>query len=70
MSPPKSQVPSSVNLLAEQIEKDGGSALAIYQEPMGKAWQIFALLPLDRVHPTPYQRDLSQPHVKRLTEVI
>jgi len=70
MSPPKGQVPSSVNLLAEQIEKDGGSALAIYQEPMGKAWQIFALLPLDRVHPTPYQRDLSQPHVKRLTEVI
>lgn len=70
MSPPKGQVPSSVNLLAEQIEKDGGSALAIYQEPMGKAWQIFALLPLDRVHPTPYQRDLSQPHVKRLTAVI
>ncbi len=70
MSPPKGQVPSSVNLLAEQIEKDGGSALAIYQEPMGKAWQIFALLPLDRVHPTPYQRDLSQPHVKCLTEVI
>ncbi len=70
MSPPKGQVPSAVNLLAEQIERDGGSALAIYQEPMGKAWQIFALLPLDRVHPTPYQRDLSQPHVKRLTEVI
>ena len=70
MSPPKGHVPSSINLLAEQIEKDGGSALAIYQEPMGKAWQIFALLPLDRVHPTPYQRDLSQPHVKRLTEVI
>ncbi len=67
MSP---QVPSSVNLLAEQIKKDGGSALAVYQEPIGKAWQIFALLPLDRVHPTPYQRDLSQPHVKRLTEVI
>jgi ParB family chromosome partitioning protein len=37
---------------------------------VGKAWQIFALLPLDRVHPTPYQRDLSQPHVKRLGEVI
>ena len=70
MSPPKAQVPSLINRLAEQIEKDGGSALAIYQEPMGKAWQIFALLPLDRVHPTPYQRDLSQPHVKRLTEVI
>ncbi|HEX9724994.1 MAG TPA: ParB N-terminal domain-containing protein [Vicinamibacteria bacterium] len=56
--------------MAEQVERDGGSALAVYQEPVGKAWQIFALLPLDRVHPTPYQRDLSQPHVKRLGEVI
>ncbi len=56
--------------MAEQVERDGGSALALYQEPVGKAWQIFALLPLDRVHPTPYQRDLSQPHVKRLSEVI
>ena len=70
MSPPKTQPPSSVTRLAEQIENDGGSALAVYQEPMGKSWQIFALLPLDRVQPTPYQRDLSQPHVKRLGDVI
>lgn len=70
MSPPKVQPPSSVSQLSEQVERDGGSALAVYQEPVGKAWQIFALLPLDRVHPTPYQRDLSPPHVKRLEEVI
>jgi ParB family chromosome partitioning protein len=70
MSPSGTNVPSLVTRMAEQVERDGGSALAIYQEPVGKAWQIFALLPLDRVHPTPYQRDLSQPHVKRLGEVI
>jgi ParB family chromosome partitioning protein len=70
MSPTKAQAPSIVTRLAEQVERDGGSALAVYQEPVGKAWQIFALLPLDRVHPTPYQRDLSKPHVKRLSEVI
>lgn len=70
MSPTKAQAPSIVTRLAEQVEEDGGSALAVYQEPVGKAWQIFALLPLDRVHPTPYQRDLSKPHVKRLSEVI
>ncbi|MEE9263737.1 MAG: ParB/RepB/Spo0J family partition protein [Vicinamibacteria bacterium] len=70
MSSPRAQAPSFVTQMAEQVERDGGSALALYQEPVGKAWQIFALLPLDRVHPTPYQRDLSQPHVKRLSEVI
>ena len=31
---------------------------------------ILAPLPLDKVSPTPYQRNLSDAHVKRLTEVI
>ena len=56
--------------LAEQVEKDGGQALAIYQDPVGEHWQIFCLLPMDRVEPTPYQRDLSPAHVKRLHEVV
>jgi ParB family chromosome partitioning protein len=56
--------------LAERIERDGGHALALYREPVGGHWQIFCLLPLDRVEPTPYQRDLSPTHVKRLREMI
>src|SRR3990172_1761773 len=56
--------------LAEQVEKDGGHALAIYQDPVGEHWQIFCLLPMDKVEPTPYQRDLSPAHVKRLHEVV
>jgi len=56
--------------LAEQVDKDGGQALAIYQDPVGEHWQIFCLLPMDRVEPTPYQRDLSPAHVKRLHEVV
>jgi ParB family chromosome partitioning protein len=56
--------------LAEQIERDGGQVLALYQEPVGEHWQIFALLPRARVEPSPYQRDLSPTHVKRLTEGV
>lgn len=56
--------------LAEQVEKDDGHALAIYQDPVGEHWQIFCLLPMDRVEPTPYQRDLSPTHVKRLQDVV
>jgi ParB family transcriptional regulator, chromosome partitioning protein len=56
--------------LSERIERDGGSALAIYQEPVGEHWQIFCLLPMAKVEPTPYQRDLSPTHVKRLQEVV
>ena len=56
--------------LAEQIERDGGHALAVYREPVGDHWQIFCLLPMAKVEPTPYQRDLSPAHVKRLLEVV
>ena len=56
--------------LAEQVERDGGRALAIYQEPMGEHWHLFCLLPMSKVEPTPYQRDLSPTHVKRLQEVV
>ena len=56
--------------LADQVERDGGTVLAIYQEPVGEHWQIFALLPMDKVEPTPYQRDLSPTHAKKLQDVV
>ena len=52
------------------MEDDGGQALAVYREPVGGHWQIFCLLPLEKVEPTPYQRDLSPTHAKRLQEVV
>src|SRR3990172_1335488 len=67
---PENHLPPKVTALAEQVEKDGGHALAIYQDPVGEHWQIFCLLPMTRVEPTPYQRDLSTAHVKRLHEVV
>ena len=68
--PQKTQPPKGVAELADLVEADGGTALAVYREPVGEAWQIFALLPLEQVHPTPYQRDLSPTHAKRLREII
>ena len=56
--------------LAAQIVEDGGAVLAVYQEPFGGTPAVLAALPIDRVEPTPYQRDPSQPHVKRLMTVI
>jgi len=64
------QVPGNVTALAEQVESDGGRALAVYQEPVSGHWQIFCLLPVEKVAPTPYQRDLSPTHAKRLLEVV
>src|SRR5512139_1520282 len=68
--PTTGQPPKPVLDLARDVESDGGSVLGLYQEPVGQAWQIFALLPMNQVQPTPYQRDLSPTHAKRLKEVI
>jgi ParB family transcriptional regulator, chromosome partitioning protein len=68
--PDDKEPPKSLTGLLEQVEADGGRALAVYREPVGGNWQAFCLLPLGAVVPTPYQRDLSPTHAKRLTEVV
>ena len=62
--------PRDVQELAEAVAAHGGQALAIYREPVGGHWQIFVLLPIEQVAPTPYQRDLSPTHAKRLQDVV
>jgi ParB family transcriptional regulator, chromosome partitioning protein len=62
--------PAELARLAEEIETDGGTVLAPYRDPLGGHWQIFAALPIDLVEPTPYQRDLSKPHVERLSAAM
>jgi ParB family transcriptional regulator, chromosome partitioning protein len=62
--------PAAVERLREAIDADGGTALTTYRDPLGGNWQILAALPLERVEPTPYQRDLSESHVTRLAEAI
>jgi ParB family transcriptional regulator, chromosome partitioning protein len=68
--PDDKELPKAVTALLEQVTKDGGHVLAAYREPVGGHWQAFCLLPLESVAPTPYQRDLSPTHAKRLTEVV
>jgi ParB family transcriptional regulator, chromosome partitioning protein len=62
--------PAPAETLRRAVEEDGGEVLAVFRDPLGGHWQILAALPIDRVQPTPYQRDLSEAHVKRLTAVI
>jgi ParB family transcriptional regulator, chromosome partitioning protein len=62
--------PAAVARLAEAIEADGGTVLAPYKDPLGGNWQLFAALPIDLVEPTPFQRDLSKPHVERLSDAM
>ena len=62
--------PAPVMRLMEQIETDGGSVIGPYREPLGGLWQVMAALPVELVEPTPYQRDLSEPHIARLMNAM
>jgi ParB family chromosome partitioning protein len=68
--PEDANPPTEVIELAARIDQDGGAALVLYPDPVGGHWQIFALLPRDKVQPTPFQRDLSKAHAERLLKVI
>jgi len=59
-----------VTALSAAITGDGGTVLAIYKDPLGAHPQIFAALPIGKVEPTPYQRDISKAHVTRLEKAI
>lgn len=56
--------------LQQAIERDGGKLLTAYREPFGGHWLLMATLPIEQVEPTPYQRNLSDAHVRRLETVI
>lgn len=56
--------------LVAEIEADGAAVLGAYRDPLAGHDLVLAALPIEQVAPTPFQRDLSDAHLKRLTEVI
>ncbi|MEZ6186911.1 MAG: ParB/RepB/Spo0J family partition protein [Planctomycetota bacterium] len=56
--------------LAQAVAEDGGAVLARFKDPLGGGWQLLAALPVEKVVPAPFQRDLSDTHVKKLQAVI
>jgi ParB family chromosome partitioning protein len=56
--------------VSKKIESEGGIVLGAYNEPLGKNPVLAAILPIDAVEPTPFQRDLSQVHHRKLADVL
>ena len=52
------------------VDKAGGFVVGSYKEPLGGHPALLAVLPIDSIEPTPFQRDLSDAHHKRLADVI
>jgi ParB family transcriptional regulator, chromosome partitioning protein len=56
--------------ITEAIEKSGGCLVGSYKEPLAGHPVLLAVLPINAIEPTPFQRDLSDTHHKRLADVI
>ena len=56
-----------LSALVAAVEADGGAVLSVYREPLGGHPLLFTALPVEKVERTPFQRDVSDPHVRRLT---
>src|SRR5262245_41509629 len=61
--------PSLAPLVA-QVREAGGAPIGAYREPFAGRPLLVAVLPFKSVEPTPFQRDLSPTHTKRLAKKI
>jgi ParB family chromosome partitioning protein len=52
------------------VRSAGGAPIGAYRDPLGGRPLVVASLPLNAVQPTPFQRDLSPTHAKRLAVKI
>jgi ParB family chromosome partitioning protein len=63
-------LPGSAQEAARRIDAVGGQLLGSYSDPLGRQPVLVAILPIDAVEPTPFQRDLSQAHHRKLADVL
>jgi ParB family chromosome partitioning protein len=56
--------------LAAGVEQSGGKVLALYREPLGGKPLLLVALPITMIAPTPFQRDVSDSHVRKLTRAM
>jgi ParB family transcriptional regulator, chromosome partitioning protein len=60
----------SIKAVVDAVGKTGGLVIGQWRDPLGGSPLVIAVLPVDSIEPTPFQRDLSDTHYKRLAGVI
>ena len=60
----------SITEIAERVRQAGGAVVGAYRDPLGAGPLAVAVLPLAAIAPTPFQRELSPTHTRRLAERI
>ncbi len=63
-------IPEAASEARRRVEEVGGHFLGAYSDPLGQQPVLLAILPIDSIEPTPFQRDLSQAHHRKLADVL
>ena len=61
---------ASIQGVVELVRNAGGAPIGAYREPLSGRPLLLASLPYAAIQPTPFQRDLSPTHAKRLAAAI
>jgi ParB family transcriptional regulator, chromosome partitioning protein len=70
LTPQECRLESGPKDVTQKIEEEGGIVLGCYNDPLGKNPVLVAILPIDSIEPTPFQRDLSPTHHRKLADVL
>ncbi|MBI4585227.1 MAG: ParB N-terminal domain-containing protein [Planctomycetes bacterium] len=62
--------PETIRELQAQVAQEGAAVLATYRDPVGGRWLLLLAVPVDRIDPTPFQREASKAHVEKIARVI
>src|SRR5262245_23040537 len=61
---------ADIHEVVTRVEGEGGTIVGSCRDPLGGSPLAIAIVPIDSVAPTPFQRDLSEAHHKKLAGVI
>ena len=50
--------PKGIEALEQRITDEGGVVVGAYLDPLGGQPLVLSVLPIDKIEPTPFQRDL------------
>ncbi len=61
---------AELRALVDTVVGDGGALIGAYREPLGGHALLLVALPIERVAATPFQRDVSEAHVRKLMRAM
>jgi ParB family chromosome partitioning protein len=61
---------TDIREVVTRVEEEEGAVIGSFRDPLGGSPLVIAIVPIDTVEPTPFQRDLSEAHHKKLAAVI